>query len=146
MAAPALQLIEPRFPGSGRFGADPFGYSPFGGSMWPPVPIARVQMGSDDLSRSDREFVSEIRLERYGHTIAARVFARARRWDVVYRATTAANVEALRTFFRVRNFLLLPDGNDHQNTIRVRWVGDDFTPELLSPGVYALKFGLEELI
>lgn len=152
MAGPALQLMEPRFPGSGRFGLDPFGQSPFGGSDWPPVEVPRVQLGSDDLSLSLRERTSRIRLERDGHTVAQRTLARARLWDINYRAAEISKLEVLRPFFRVGLFWLLPDGADQQNKIAVWWVGDEFRPEYVAPAtggheaLYALKFGLEERI
>lgn len=152
MANPALQLMEPRFAGSGRFGVDPFGQSPFGGSDWPPVIIPRVQLGSDDLTASRRERVSRIRLERDGHTVAQRTLARARMWDVVYRAAEISGLEVFRPFFRVGLFWLLPDGNDHLNKIAVWWIGDSFDAEYVAPAtagheqLYGLKFSLEERI
>jgi hypothetical protein len=146
MANPAFQMIEAKFPGSGAFGEDAFGESVFGGSMWPPVVMPRVQLGSNDLAQSLREFISEIRLERYGHTVASRKYAIARLWDVTYSAINLDAMELMRPFFRIRNFWLLPDGNDQQNKIPVRWVGTEFDPDYVSPGVYALKFQLEERI
>lgn len=146
MANPAFQLLEAQFAGSGAFGEDAFGESVFGGSDWPPVAMPRVQLGSDDLAESRREFISEISLERYGHTVAARTFARARRWDATYHAVIATDVELMRTFFRARNFWLLPDGNDQANKIPVRWIDTEFNPGYVSPGVYGIKFQLEERI
>lgn len=152
MANPALQLMEPRFPGSGRFGQDPFGQSPFGGSDWPPVELPRVQLGSDDLAESRREKISRIRLERDGLIVAQRTLARARMWDVNYRAAEISALEVLRPFSRVGLFWLLPDGADQQNKIAVWWVGDEFHPQYVAPAVggrgalYALKFELEEKI
>jgi hypothetical protein len=152
MANPALQLMEARFPGSGRFGLDPFGQSPFGGSDWPPVQLPRVQLGSDDLALSLRERISRIRLERDGHTVAQRTLARARLWDVHYRAAEINGLEVLRPFFRVGLFWLLPDGDDQQNRIAVWWVGEEFHPQYVAPAtagrgaLYALKFSLEERI
>lgn len=146
MAAPAFQMIAPQFSGSGAFGEDAFGESVFGGQMYPPVVMPRVQLGSDDLSESRREFLSEIALQREGHTVAARVLARARMWDVLYRAVAVENLEVMRPFFRVRNFWLLPDGNDQANKIPVRWVEKVFEPKYVAPGVYGLQFTLEERI
>ncbi len=144
--AAGFQIIESRFDGSGAFGLDEFGSFPFGGGEWPVDQLPIMQLGSDDLRESRREFVSEVAHERFGHTIAARVWTRARRWTVNFNAVSAETVEVLRIYFRVRLFYLLPDTADPSNRFEVRWSQTEFAPRYVAPGLYSLTFDLEEVL
>jgi len=146
MANPGFQFKGDLYSGTGGFGTSAFGEAPFGGTGFPPVEIPIMQIGSDDLRESRREFVSTVKHERYGHTVAERSYSRARVWEVVYRAASIADLELMRPFFRVRSFYLLPNADDVTNQIDVAWVEKDFSPRFVSSGVYGIKFTIEELI
>lgn len=124
-----------------------FGAMPFGGGGYDVYEPPTLQSGSDDPTTDLVSSVGESVLSRDGVVIAARVFAERRMWRLVYRQLLLTDVTALRTFWRVRRFRLLPDALDEATYWTVRWMQKDFDPVRLRGGqqLFNLSFDLKEV-
>jgi hypothetical protein len=128
-------------------GAAGFGTQPFGGGGYEGYEPPTLQQGSDDPTTDLVSSVAESVLTRDGVPIAARVWAERRTWRFVYHALPLSDIEALRAFWRVRRFRLLPDSMDEGTYWIVRWNDRTFEPQRLRGGQerFNLQFDLVEV-
>jgi hypothetical protein len=145
MGAPAFQLTGTQSTASGAFGSAAFGTSPFGGNMYAALDVPEYHLGSDDLTESHHRAAGRIVHQRHGLTVSVRQFATTRRWAVRHSVLAEAKLSELRAFFDAGSFNFLQTG-DPSNPTYVRWVGDQFAPEYLSPGKYTLSYEIEEIL
>ena len=145
MAGPAFQKFGNRFGESASFGTCDFGTAAFGGEEFFPYELPILAPGSDRLDASEHVVAAEIVHQRHGVIIGARLHSTRRRWRVVFVAIERADIETLVTFFNLRVFGLLPNGDPDGTTIAVRWMQNEFRAETLRGGYYNLEFDLEEL-
>lgn len=144
MSSPAYQLQGFAYETSGALGSAPLGTSPLGGSVYPPVPVPTVYLGSDDLRIRDRIDRAGPEHFRHGVLVGARTWAEVSRWNVVHRGLMPAQVAALRVFWQARIFNLLPTGDVMGTSIPVIWKTREFAPRRIRGGRYELEYELEE--
>lgn len=139
-----LQYAASGYGGAGTAG---YGLQPYGGGGYAVYEPPTLQSGSDDPTTDLVSAVAETVLSRAGTPIAARVWAERRRWRLVYRAIDLTAVTALRAFWRVRRFRLLPDSGEEGTYWVVRWEQKGFAPQRLrgGQGLYNLTFDLVEV-
>jgi hypothetical protein len=139
-----FQQIADRWSTSGSWGASYFGTAPFGGQDFAVVFVPAPQWGSDNLTLTTAQSVSDMVLRRNGQPVSVRPCANWATWRVVYARLTGAEVAALWAFCLARIFYLLPTG-DPGITRRVYWTDGVFRPEPVGPDAYSLAFTLEEI-
>jgi len=145
MSNPAYMISGGRYGTTATFGTTAFGTTYFGGSGYVPDEVPTFNLGGDDLAESRRKVASEIVLQRNGIPVSVRPIATRRRWRVQHNALTAAQVELLQDYFEARTFELLPAG-DRGNSVVVRWVETDFSPNQIKSGLFSLSYEIEEMI
>ena len=144
MSQPAFQMIGDQHATSGAFGTAPFGTAHFGGQDWLPVELPTYHLGSDDLQESHRVKASEVIHYRHNIPVSVRSYGGpVRLWDVNFKAINESALPSLKAFFLARVFNLLPTGSAADIT-RVHWLGVEFRPAYVSPGVYSLAFSIQE--
>jgi hypothetical protein len=144
MAGPAFQQIGNRFGGlASTFGTSNFGTGPFGGDEYTPFELPSLNLGSDDLTKTNRKKIGEVT-----HLLDGLIVSRRKRgeryfWKCVFYAITESEMQSLASYFELRQFNLLPDGNPDGAVIIVNWVEADFVAQSLRANLFSTEFNLE---
>lgn len=119
-------------------------FSPMGYTT-PLLTLPAQGAGGDSFTDTKAAFASDIEHKRLGVTIGLRPWKNTKRWRCKYRGLPDTTIAALKTFFDLRVFILMPyDFNIL--TSNVRWVESSFEPTYNSPDNYSISFTIEEVV
>ena len=108
-----------------------------------PTELTTIHIGSSDPTTALSRYRAGTVHQRFGITVASRVWLNAKMWTMNINSGSQAYMESLRYYFEVGSFLFYPDV-DNTSHYDVFWDSDTFDPQYFAPDQYYLTFGIIE--